>query len=135
MVIDGIETFDQNKIANGFNKYFTKIGPKFPSSIPAFSKVFKQFMNLSKTVLQEYALHDQELEEAFKSLKSNKSPGFDDISSSVVKFCASGVFNPLKHIFNLLLQTGIFPNGMKIARVSPIFKNGEEFFFTNYRPT
>ena len=50
MVIDGIETFDQNKIANGFNKYFTKIGPKLPSSIPAFSKVFKQFMNVSKTV-------------------------------------------------------------------------------------
>lgn len=22
MVIDGIETFDQNKIANGFNKFF-----------------------------------------------------------------------------------------------------------------
>ena len=91
-------------------------------------------MNVSKTVLQEYALQDQELEEAFNSLKPNKSPGFDDISSSVVKFCASGIFNPLKHIFNLSLQTGIFPNGMKIARVSPIFKTGEECFFTNYRP-
>ena len=134
MVIDGIETFDRNKIANGFNKYFTEIGPKLASSIPASSKVFKQFMNVSKTVLQEYALQDQELEEAFNSLKPNKSPGFDDISSSVVKFCASGIFNPLKHIFNLSLQTGIFPNGMKIARVSPIFKKGEEFFFTNYRP-
>ena len=116
------------------NKYFTEIGPKLASSIPVSSKVFKQFMNVSKTVLQEYALQDQELEEAFNSLKPNKSPGFDDISSSVVKFCASGIFNPLKHIFNLSLQTGIFPNGMKIARVSPIFKKGEEFFFTNYRP-
>ena len=121
MVIDGIETFDQNKIAHGFNKYFTDIGPKLASSIPASSEVFKQFMNVSKTVLQEYALQDQELEEAFSILKSNKNPGFDDISSSVVKFYANGTFNPLKHIFNLSLQTGIFPNGMKIARVSPIF--------------
>ena len=32
MVIDGIETFDENKIANGFNKYFTEIRPKFPNS-------------------------------------------------------------------------------------------------------
>ena len=40
MVIDGIETFDQNKIANGSNKYFTEIGPKLASSIPASSKVF-----------------------------------------------------------------------------------------------
>ena len=134
MVIDGIETFDQNKIANGFNKYFTEIGPTLTSSITASFKVFKQFMNVSKTILQEYALQDQELEEAFNSLKSNKSPGFDDISSSVVNFCISGIFNPLKHIFNLSLQTGIFPNGMKIVRVSPILKKDEEFLFTNYRP-
>ena len=114
------------------NKYFTEIGPKLASSIPVSSKVFKQFMNVSKTVLQEYALQDQELEEAFNSL--NEIPGFGDILSSVAKFCDSGVFNPLKHIFNLSLQTGIFQNGMKIARVSPIFKKGEEFFFTTYRP-
>ena len=116
------------------NKYFTEIGPKLASSIPVSSKVFKQFMNVSKTVLQEYALQDQELEEAFNSLKPNKSTGFDDISSCVVKFCASVIFNPLKYIFNLSLQTGIFPNEMKIARVSPTFKKGEELFFTNYRP-
>ena len=134
MVIDGIETFDQNKTANGFNKYFTEIGRKLASSILASSKVFKQLMNSSKTVLHEYALQDKELEEAFNSLKPNKSPGFDYISSSVVKFCASCLFNPLKHIFSLSLQAGTFPNGMKIARVSPIFKKREEFFFTNYRP-
>ena len=51
MVINGIETFDQNKIAYGFNKYFTEIGPKLASSIAASSKVLK-------TVLQEYALQD-----------------------------------------------------------------------------
>ena len=36
-------------------------------------------MNVSKTVLQQYALQDQEVEETFNSLKPNKSPGFDDI--------------------------------------------------------
>ena len=121
MVIDGIKTFDQNKITNGFNKYFTEIGPKLASSNPASSKVFKEFMNVLKTVLQEYALQDEELEEAFNSLKSNKSPGFNDVSSSVVKFCASGIFDPLKHIFNLSLQTKFFSYGMKIALVSRIF--------------
>ena len=94
-VIDGIETFDQEKIANGFNKYLTVIGFKLASSISTSSKYFKQFMNISKTALQEYTLQDEELEEPFNSLKSNKSPGFDDISSSVVNFCISGIFNPL----------------------------------------
>ena len=30
------------------------------------------------------------------------------------------------------MQTGVFPNGIKIARVSPIFKKDEEFLVINY---
>ena len=60
MVIEGIETFDEEKIANGFNKYFIEIGPKIASSIPTSSRDFKQFMNVSKTALQEYTLQDEE---------------------------------------------------------------------------
>ena len=57
-------------------------------------------------------------------VKSNER--FDDISSSFVNFYISGIFHPFKHIFNLSLQTGSFPNGMKVAR---IFKNDEELLF------
>ena len=123
MVIDGTETFDQNIIANGFNKFFTEIGPKLAFSIPTSFKDFKQFMNVSETVLQKDTLQDDELKEGFNSLKSNKSEEFDNNSSSVVNFCISGIFDPLKHIFNLSLQTGIFPNGMKIAQVLAIFSS------------
>ena len=38
------------------------------------------------------------------------------------------IFNPLKHILNLSLQTAIFPNGMKIAQVLPIFKKVRDSF-------
>ena len=54
MAVDGIKTLDHNKIANEFNKFFTENGPKLASSIPSSSKDFKQFINVSKTVLQEY---------------------------------------------------------------------------------
>ena len=37
-------------------------------------------------------------------------------------------------IFNLSLSTGIFPDKLKIAKVSPIFKNGEKDLLTNYWP-
>ena len=43
-------------------------------------------------------------------------------------------FNPIKHVFSLSLKQGIFPENLKIARVSPIFKKDEKFLFTNYRP-
>ena len=38
---------------------------------------------------------------------------------------------PLEHIFNISLQTGVFPDSMKII---PLFKNGNMNDFTNYRP-
>ena len=46
MVIDGCKIFDQNKVAHGFNKFFTDIGPKLASSIPSSSKDFKDFLTL-----------------------------------------------------------------------------------------
>ena len=97
MVIDGCEIFDQNKIAHSFNKFFTSIGPKLASSIPSSSNDFKDCLSPVNTNLDEYPLHDEELNEAFNSLKNNKSPGFNDISPTVVKRCHEDIFNPIKH--------------------------------------
>ena len=108
MVIDGCEIFDQNKIAHGFNKCFTDIGPKLASSIPNSSKDFKEFLSSASTNLDEYLLQDEELNEAFNSLKANKSPGFDDTSSAIVKRCRENIFNPIKHVLASHESKGFF---------------------------
>ena len=41
---------------------------------------------------------------------------------------------PLEHIFIISLQTGVYPDGMTIARVIPLLRNGNVNDFTNYRP-
>ena len=41
---------------------------------------------------------------------------------------------PLAHIFSLSFSCGIFPDHMKIAKIIPIFKNGQKTEFTTYRP-
>ena len=82
----------------------------------------------------EANLTDDELKEALRSLKHNKSPGFDNISSNVVNEASDIFFTPLKYIFNLSLQQGIFPENLKIAKVSSIYKKDEEFLLTTDRP-
>ena len=56
--------------------------------------------------------------------KSKKSKDHDDIDMCLVKTLIPYLVIPLEHIFNISLQAGVFPDGMKIARVIPLFKNG-----------
>ena len=50
------------------------------------------------------------------------------------KFQTYFLTKPLKHILQMSLAKGIFPDQLKLAKVTPIFKTGEKFKFTNYRP-
>ena len=83
---------------------------------------------------QYHQSHGLELENAFASRKTNKSSGFDDISADVVKRVSDEIFVILKHIFSISLAKGVFPDKLKIDRVTPIFKKGNNTLVTNYRP-
>ena len=116
------------------NKYFVNVGPKLAASIPLSNKSFKSFLSGRYKVLNESPLTDEELKCAFSTLKSNKSPGFDDISSDVVKFVFDSIVGPIRYIFDISLKKGIFPDKLKVAKITPIFKSGKEEVVNNYRP-
>ena len=44
------------------------------------------------------------------------------------------LYIPLLNIFNLSLEKRIFPDELKTARVTPVYKTGDENDFGNYRP-
>ena len=71
-----------------------------------------------------------ELKDAFYSLKSNKSPGYDNISYNVIKKCFDSLCEPLQYLVNLSMKKGVFP---KIPRVTPIYKGEESSDVSNYR--
>ena len=135
MIIDDQEISHQGKVANCFNRFFVDIGAKLASMIPESQTKFDQYLNPHQTFMGDANLTDDELKEALRSLKPNKRPGYDNISSNVVNETSDIFFTPLKYIFNLSFQQGIFPENLKIAKVSPVYKKDEEFLLTNYRPT
>ena len=40
---------------------------------------------------------------------------------------------PLKYMFGKSIEKGVFPNALKIARVTPLFKGGDPSDISNYR--
>ena len=95
---------------------------------------FGHYLKPHPTLIGEAKITDDEIKEALRSLKLKKSPRYDNISSSVVNEALNIFFTLLKYIFNLSLQQGIFPENLKIAKVSLIYKKDEEFLLANYRP-
>ena len=71
---------------------------------------------------------------AFKSLKSNKSSGIDDINPNIIISSYNELVIPLFHICKMSLKQGLFPEKLKIAEVIPLFKSEEPEFVDNYRP-
>ena len=111
-----------------------EIGPKLSSMITELQAKFDQYLNPRQTVMGEANLTDDKVKEALRILKTNKSPGYDNISSNVANETSDIFFTVLNYIFNLSLQQGIFPEILKITKMPPIFKNNIEFLLTNYKP-
>ena len=107
------------EIANEFNTFFTNIGAELAKNIPNASRPFESYINRVDTTMPTDSFTINEVKEAFFSLKINKSPGCDEISFNVIKNCFSELNMPLKYLFDMSLESGIFPDKLKIARVIP----------------
>jgi hypothetical protein len=69
-----------------------------------------------------------------KKLKNKSSCDIHGVSTKMVKFIGPEILAPLAHIFNLSLESGIFPTMLKQCRVISIFKSGSHLECDNYRP-
>ena len=75
-----------------------------------------------------------EILEATKLLQDKKTPDHNGISSNFLKKIIFNIAKPLHHILQQSFEKGIVPSQLKIAKVIPIFKNGDRCNMDNYRP-
>ena len=69
-----------------------------------------------------------------RQLKPKISSGADFISTKLLKEIAPYIITPLHYLINLSLETGYVPYELKLAKIVPVFKDGDSHEFTNYRP-
>ena len=114
------------EIANGFNKFFTGIGPQLASETGNSDINFQSFMGEENPVSFEFhRISEIDILNICKQLKPKLSSGADFISNKLLKQIAPIIITPLHHLINLSLETGFVPKEFKISKVVPVFKSGD----------
>ena len=92
-------------IAENFTKYFAEIGPNLANKISTPLANFDTYLNNKCNIFQlENDLGVSELKGALYSLKTNKSPIYDNISSNMIKQCFDTLKRALHHIYNICVR-------------------------------
>ena len=117
------------------NHFFTNIGINLAKNIPNSTVSHRSYLsgNYVNSISLELTT-EEEIVEIINSLRSGTAAGYDNIPISALKNSVSLISEPIAHIINLSISSGIVPDLMKSARrVIPSFKSGDHRYFQNYR--
>ena len=135
MLVNNELISDPSTIANKFNEFFTNIGPSLANKIPVTNIKATQFLKGDyQNSFFFLPVSEPEIIKVISDLKNSHSKRSDIIPVNLVKCCAVELSSILTHLNNESLSNGIFPDILKIAKVVPIFKNGDKKQISNYRP-
>ena len=133
----GTETRNKKDVSNAMNNFFCTIGRDLADKIqlaanPLLSGEYVVNKDKTKFIFKTIELKD--IRDAFAKVKTTKSFGVDNISSYFLKLALPCIEISLAFLFNTSIETSQFPDSWKVARITPIFKEGDKTEKSNYRP-
>ncbi len=120
-------------MADTLNEHFVNVGPKLSESMPP-GRHMEVRANVDETSFTFTQIRVGEVAKLIRGLSASKSCGVDGLTARLIKSCGAAIYKPLTHIFNVSLSKGIFPTIWKVARVTPLYKDGAHDDCSNYRP-
>ena len=136
MTINGQDCKDKQIIAEQFNSFFATIGELNVRNIRKHNgSNFRDY--LTNPINCRFAFHSIDNTDTLriiKNMKTSRSRGHDGISSELLKLITGDISKCITLIINQSLHSGIFPDKLKIAKVTPIHKKGDIKLITNFRP-
>lgn len=130
---------DTRDVSDRFNDYFTSIGNDLAQRIRAnFIHTHTGDREMSAEVSQRSMFLNPvspgEVYDLISKLDVSKSCGFDSVSNKMLKNCRYSITFFLSECINESFSQGIFPDCLKVAKVTPVFKSGTRDDAGNYRP-
>ena len=135
----GCTITDPQAIAEEFNKYFVSVGKRMAAKISAHDKLSNSQSNLNENkkisnFMFLFPCTPQEVFDIITKLKDRKACETIDIETRFIKLANPVISTFLSNLFDVYLNTGVFPDSLKITKVIPTFKKGCSTQTTNYRP-
>ena len=130
---DSILTGDKS-IATAFNNYFSTIGENLSENLSCNNTDPLNYVTPVTEVFELKNITMDELRCEISKAKAGKSTGLDKISNKLLKAAGETIIGTLSQIFNLSIDTGIFPDDLKHTKVTPLYKSGDKTDCDNYRP-
>jgi hypothetical protein len=138
-VINNERITNRRVIANEFNKYFVSLASNLNQKYNELGEVeinhIPEFNSyLPKSCSSSIYLHDCTPEEISRIISELQNGKASDIPVHVIKKSSIIISPLLTKYYNHCMQNGIFPDVLKIGRISPIYKKDNEEHLENYRP-
>ena len=136
LVINNTHENNPKIIADEFNKFFNNIGPQLASNIqPPQNKTIHSYLGQPLDKIFRFEnITESEIVKIIDKLKPKTSTGHDGISVKLLKDIKNVIGKALTLIINQTINTGIFPDTLKIAKITPLHKSNDINCLNNYRP-
>lgn len=123
---------DPVRIANGFNEFYINNILNLTSELE--HKDLQCAVPYNRNSMFIEPTTENEIYNIIHGLKSKMSSGYDEFPTLLIKRCICELCKPLTYMVNNSLLHGVFPDPLKRAVVSPIFKKGNPQAYESYRP-
>ena len=139
---------DCSRVCEIFNTFFSQIGADIGTPENNHKSVeeiiehyahhpsvimIKTQINVALNNIKLCEITEHDVRKIVSKLSSKKASGYDEIPIKFIKMISSSLLNPLTKLANKCIQENVFPDRMKMANITPLYKKKDKLNKDNYR--
>ena len=133
LTVNSKKIVEPYEVANTFAKYFSSVGNMLENNLALSDQCPVSHIDRNSNSFAIFSVTQQEVASIISKLK-NTCTDLNNVSVKIFKSVGSRLSAPLAKLINKSFSTGVFPESLKCAKITPVFKKENKHLYTNYRP-